>query len=92
MPGDLSPATADNELTENETKAFRLMRSNVVDIVQFVNREEVDPLYRNTSYYVYPDGELAAEPLRVVAEKMAAKGLFGDWPRDIAQHPAPRAI
>jgi non-homologous end joining protein Ku len=26
---------------------------------------------------LYPDGELAAEPLRVIAEKLAAKGLVG---------------
>jgi DNA end-binding protein Ku len=73
----LSLAAEENELTEKDREAFQGMSSNVIDLVRFVDRAEVDPLYLNTSYYVYPDGELAAEPFRVIAEKMAAKGMVG---------------
>jgi len=73
----LSLAAEENELTEKDREAFQGMSSNVIDLVRFVGRAEVDPLYLNTSYYVYPDGELAAEPFRVIAEKMAAKGMVG---------------
>ncbi|HVC51230.1 MAG TPA: Ku protein [Stellaceae bacterium] len=76
-PVYLSLAADENELTEKDQKAFQDMSSNVIDLVRFVDRAEIDPLYLNTSYYVYPDGELAAEPFRVIAEKMAAKGLVG---------------
>jgi DNA end-binding protein Ku len=76
-PVYLSLATGENELTEKDRKAFQVMKSNVIDLAQFVNRNEIDPLYLNTSYFVYPDGELAAEAFRVIAEKMAAKGLVG---------------
>lgn len=73
----LSPAAEENELTEKERKAFQGMSSDIIDLVRFVDRGEIDPLYLNTSYYVYPNGQLAAEPFRVIAEKMAAKGLVG---------------
>lgn len=76
-PVYLSLATEENELTGKDENAFKAMKSNVIELTHFVNRDEVDPLYLNTSYYVYPDGEMAAEPFRVIAEKMAAKGLVG---------------
>lgn len=74
-PINLSLATEENELTDNEHKAFEAMASKVIDLDHFVSRAEIDPLYLNTSYYVQGDGELAADSLRVIAEKMAAQGL-----------------
>lgn len=73
----LSLAADENELTEKDRIAFHGMSSDIIDLVRFVDRAEIDPLHLNTSYYVYPDGKLAAEPFRVIAEKMAAKGLVG---------------
>lgn len=76
-PVYLSLATEENELTEKEQKALQAIKPNVIDLDHFVARGEVDPLYLNSSYYVYPDGELATETFRVLAEKLAAKGLVG---------------
>jgi DNA end-binding protein Ku len=76
-PVSLSLVTEENELTEKEHGAFDAMTSKVIDLDHFVSRSEIDPLYLRTSYFVQPDGELAAESLRVVADKMAAKGLVG---------------
>lgn len=73
----LSLVAEEDGLTEKDRQAFQGMSSDVIDLVRFVDRAELDPLYLNTSYYVYPDGKLAAEPFRVIAEKMAAKGLVG---------------
>lgn len=73
----LSLAAEETELTEKDRHAFQAMSSDIVDLVRFVDRAEIDPLCLHTSYYVYPDGHLAAEPFRVIAEKMAAKGLVG---------------
>ena len=42
-----------------------------------MSRDEVDPVYLDTPYYVYPDGELATEAFQVIGEAMAAKGLVG---------------
>jgi DNA end-binding protein Ku len=76
-PVSLSLAAEENTLTENEHKAFEAMTSKVIDLDHFVSRAEIDTLYLRTSYYVEPEGELAAESLRVIAEKMTAKGLAG---------------
>ncbi len=73
----LTLRTEENELTEKVREALNAMSSDVIDLVRFVRRDEIDPLYLSTSYYVYPDGRLAGEPFRVIAEKMAAKGLVG---------------
>jgi DNA end-binding protein Ku len=35
------------------------------------------PVFLDTPYYVYPDGELATEAFQVIGEAMAAKGLAG---------------
>jgi DNA end-binding protein Ku len=76
-PISLSLATEDTEHTDSEHKAFEAMASKVIDLENFIPRAEVDAVYLNSSYYVRPSDELAAEPLRVIAEKMAAKGLAG---------------
>lgn len=73
----LSLATEENGRTEKDQETFQGMTSDVIDLIRFVDRAEIDPLYLGTSYYVYPDGQFAAEPFRVIAEKMAAKGLAG---------------
>ncbi len=76
-PVYLSLATEENEFSEREQNAFQQMSSNIIDLAHFVSRDEIDPLYLNTAYYVCPDGALAAEPFRVITEKMAAKGVVG---------------
>jgi DNA end-binding protein Ku len=74
-PISVSLATPENELTEKEHQGFQAMSSKVIDLDHFVSRADIDPLYLRTSYFIQPDGELAADSLRVIAEKMAAKGL-----------------
>ena len=62
---------------DEELKALQIESSKIVDLTQFVGGDEVDPVYLDTPYYVYPDGELAAEAFQVIGEAMAAKGLVG---------------
>lgn len=76
-PVYLSLAAEENEYSEREQNSFRQMSSNIIDLAHFVRRDEIDPLYLNTAYYVCPDGAMAAEPFRVISEKMAAKDLVG---------------
>jgi len=40
-----------------------------------VPRTEVDPLYYNSGYYIYPDGAVAAEAYRVIAAAMTQTGV-----------------
>src|SRR5882672_6040529 len=64
-------------VTDDELKALQIESSKIIDLDRFVDRDEVDPVYLDTPYYVYPDGELAAEAFQVIGQAMAAKGLVG---------------
>ena len=62
---------------DDELKGLQIESSKIIDLTQFVSRDEVDPVYLDAPYYVYPDGELATEAFQVIGEAMAAKGLVG---------------
>jgi len=52
--------------TPDELKALDLESSKVIDLEMFVPRGEVDPSYLNSAYYLYPDGQMAVEAIRVI--------------------------
>src|ERR1700746_710428 len=64
-------------IEDDELKALQIESSKIIDLEHFVDRGEVDPIYLDTPYYVYPDGELAAETFRVIGEAMAHKNKVG---------------
>jgi DNA end-binding protein Ku len=64
-------------LSDEELKDIQIESSKIIDLDQFVDRDKVDPLYLDTPYYVYPDGELAAETFRVISEAMARTNKVG---------------
>jgi len=64
-------------ITDDELKDLQIESSKIIDLNRLVDRDEVDPVYLDTSYYVYPDGELAAETFRVIGEAMARKNKVG---------------
>jgi DNA end-binding protein Ku len=49
----------------------------VIDLEKFVPRDEIDPVYFNSPYYLYPDGPIAVEALRVIGAAMAQAGVIG---------------
>lgn len=80
----LSPATTPTKRI-NRQKSHRLggtdglpgERSDIIDVEGFVSRDDVDPVFLDTPYYIKPDGELAAQGLAAVGATMAAKKLVG---------------
>ena len=64
-------------VTDDELKALQIESSKIIDLDRFVDRDEVDPVYLDTSYYIYPDGELAAETFRVIGEAMSRTNKVG---------------
>ena len=64
-------------LTPSELKALDLESSKVIDLEMFVTRGEFDPVYLNTPYYLYPDGQMALEAIRVVGAAMTDAGVVG---------------
>jgi len=60
-----------------ELKALDVESSKVIDLEKSVPRGELDPVYFNAPYYVYPDGPIAVEALRVIGAAMAEAGVVG---------------
>jgi DNA end-binding protein Ku len=58
-----------DELDELAPEASRL-----VDIRDFVELADIDPIYYDRPYYLAPDGEAAAKPYRLLAEAMERSG------------------
>jgi DNA end-binding protein Ku len=47
----------------------------VIDLDKFVPRDDIDPVYFDSPYYVYPDGPTAVETIRVIGAAMAGAGV-----------------
>jgi DNA end-binding protein Ku len=83
LPYDLIPSQGPRVpgsatlLTPDELKALDLESSKVIDLETFVPRSELDPVYFNSPYYLYPDGQMALEAIRVIGAAMADAGVVG---------------
>jgi DNA end-binding protein Ku len=64
-------------ITDEELKDLQIESSKIIELDRFVSRDEVDPLYLDTPYFVYPDGEIATETFRVIGEAMARANKVG---------------
>jgi DNA end-binding protein Ku len=63
--------------TAEEMGTLDVESSKVIDLEKFVPRGEIDPVYFDSPYYLYPDGPIAAETLRVIGAAMAEAGVVG---------------
>src|SRR5215469_1958736 len=63
--------------TADELKALDVESSKVVDLESFVPRGDIDAVYFDSPYYVYPDGPIAVEALRVIGAAMTEAGVTG---------------
>jgi DNA end-binding protein Ku len=60
-------------LAKEEIDELQIDSSKTLSLTQFVDRDEITPLYLDTPYYVYPDGAHAVEAYQVIAHAMAKK-------------------
>ena len=63
-------------LTDDELDAVPLESSRAIDIIQFVDMEEIDPIYYKKTYYLVPD-ETGAKAYSLLREAMAEDGRVG---------------
>lgn len=63
--------------TPEELKVLDVESSKIIDLETFVPRAELDPVYFNSPYYVYPDGPIAVETFRVIGAAMEEAGTAG---------------
>jgi DNA end-binding protein Ku len=63
--------------TADELKALDVESTKIVDLEKFVPGRNIDPVYFDSPYYLYPDGPIAVEALRVIGAAMAEVGVVG---------------
>jgi DNA end-binding protein Ku len=63
--------------TPEELKALDVESSKVIDLEKFVSWGDLDPIYLDSSYYLYADGPIAVETLRVIGAATAEAGVVG---------------
>jgi DNA end-binding protein Ku len=54
-----------------ELEALRVESSHTIDLVQFVEMHEIDPLYFEKPYFLVPEGKMAQEAFRVIRKALA---------------------
>jgi DNA end-binding protein Ku len=64
-------------VTEEDIEKVRVESSKVIDLSQFTDVAEIDPIYVDRAYYLAPDGPMAAESFAVMREGMAGKAGIG---------------
>jgi DNA end-binding protein Ku len=65
------------ELEPEELEAIAIESKRVIDIDEFVPREEIDELYLNAPYYIIPDGEVGQQAFAVIREAIRKEGMVG---------------
>jgi DNA end-binding protein Ku len=64
-------------VTEEDIEKVRVESSKVIDLSQFTDVTDIDPIYVDKSYYLAPDGPMAAESFAVMREGMVGKAGIG---------------
>lgn len=58
----------------DELAALDPERSRMIDILDFVEQSDIDPIYYDRAYYLSPGSEAAAKPYRLLTEAMERAG------------------
>jgi DNA end-binding protein Ku len=64
-------------VTDEDIQKVRVESTRVIDLAQFTDESEIDPIYVDRAYYLAPDGPMAAESFAVMREGMAGKAGIG---------------
>jgi DNA end-binding protein Ku len=64
-------------LEDSELDHLKLEAKRNLDLVQFVDHDDIDPIWYERPYYVLPDGDLAEEPYGVIRDALRASRKIG---------------
>jgi DNA end-binding protein Ku len=64
-------------MDDDDLENLKLKSRQTVDLVQFVDPDDIDPLYFERPYYVLPDGEVAEEGYRVIRDALRRSRKVG---------------
>src|SRR6266705_1160013 len=60
-------------ITEEDMNKVRVESTRVINLVQFADETEIDPIYVDRAYYLAPDGPMAADAFAVMRDGMKGK-------------------
>jgi DNA end-binding protein Ku len=64
-------------VSDEDVQKVRVESTRVINLVQFADAAEIDPIYVDRAYYLAPDGPMAAEAFAVMRDGMAGKAGIG---------------
>jgi DNA end-binding protein Ku len=64
-------------IEDEELDAIQVEASKIINVTQFVDQEEVDPVYLDSPYYMAPEGAIPEETFRVIRAAMEETGTAG---------------
>ena len=64
-------------LTEEEIDEVKLEAKKTIELVQFVNQKDIDPIYFDRPFFVAPDEDLAEEAYVVLRKALKETGKIG---------------
>jgi len=64
-------------VSDEDIQKVRVESTRVINLVQFADDSEIDPIYVDRAYYLAPDGPMAADAFAVMREGMAGKAGIG---------------
>jgi DNA end-binding protein Ku len=62
---------------DEDVQKVRVESTRVINLMQFADGDDIDPIYVDRAYYLAPDGPVAAEAFAVMREGMAGKAGIG---------------
>jgi DNA end-binding protein Ku len=63
------------ELDPEELEAVAIESKRIIDIDEFVPKDEIDELYLNSPYYIVPDGEVGRQAFAVIREAIRKEAM-----------------
>jgi DNA end-binding protein Ku len=63
------------EIAPEELEAVEIESKRIIEIDQFVPKDEIDELYINNPYYIIPDGEVGQQAFAVIREAIRKEGM-----------------
>jgi DNA end-binding protein Ku len=64
-------------VSDEDIQKVKVESTRVINLVQFADEGEIDPIYVDRAYYLAPDGQVAADAFAVMREGMAGKAGIG---------------
>ena len=64
-------------VSDEDIQKVRVESTRVINLVQFADAAEIDPIYIDRAYYLAPDGPMAADAFAVMRDGMAGKAGIG---------------